>query len=251
MHVDEYLKRINCNDGLHVDLDTLIKLHESHVIHVPFENLDIQSNIQIVLEENHLFRKVVGHRRGGFCYELNYLFWSLLKHIGFDAWIISARIFDEGVEGPEFDHMAVIVDLHGVEWLVDVGFGDLFVRPLEIGGENVQFDGRHYFSITKTAGQSYVLSMAVNSAIPTMKYTFQNKPRKVEDFFPQCIWKQSSPNSYFVKNKVVTLATPNGRKTLFNAKFIEKNNGVRKEREVQNLREEEQLLKNEFGLVRT
>lgn len=38
---------------------------------VPFENLDIMNKIEIQLDKDYLWEKVVCRRRGGICYELN------------------------------------------------------------------------------------------------------------------------------------------------------------------------------------
>ena len=58
-------------------------------MNVPFENLDIQNKIKIDLDN--LFDKIVIRNRGGFCYELNGLFYKLLKQIGFAVRMVSAR----------------------------------------------------------------------------------------------------------------------------------------------------------------
>ena len=85
MNTKEYLNRINYLGKPQSDLNTLISLHEKHVYNIPFENLDVQHKTEIKLEKSHLFQKVIKDFRGGFCYELNYLFWILLNDLGFDA----------------------------------------------------------------------------------------------------------------------------------------------------------------------
>jgi N-hydroxyarylamine O-acetyltransferase len=46
-----------------------------------------------VLDTDALFDKIVRRRRGGFCYELNGLFAALLRELGFDATLKSAKVF--------------------------------------------------------------------------------------------------------------------------------------------------------------
>jgi N-hydroxyarylamine O-acetyltransferase len=107
---------------------------------VPFENLEIHFHGLFDLELSNIYENVVDNYRGGFYYELNYLFNSLLKAVGFSTKIISSRVFDsEGILGPEFDHMPIQVRVDR-DYIADVGFGDLFVPPLEIK-EGVQDDG--------------------------------------------------------------------------------------------------------------
>lgn len=248
MNTNAYLERICFNKFPCINLDTLIQLHECHVTHVPFENLDIHNDKNIKLEESHLFQKIVKNVRGGFCYEVNYLFQLLLTNIGFDSYIISAQIFDNDQLGPEFDHMALIIKLNNAFWLADVGFGDLFVKPLNINKKSIQFDGRNYFKIKALGKDSFLLLMSDNETDFEKKYKFDINKKKITQFHEQCSFKQSSSQSYFVKNKVVTRVTPKGRKTIFNSKYINKQNGVKKELIIKNLKHELQILKENFNI---
>jgi N-hydroxyarylamine O-acetyltransferase len=225
--VSQYLERIQYLGIPSLDYLTLERLHQQHIYHVPFENLDIYFKRAFDLETNNIFNKVVIHHRGGFCYELNSLFNILLCTLGFESRIISARIIDEeGQLGPEFDHMSIIVKLDK-EYLLDVGYGDLFVIPLEIK-EGVQHDGRNSFKIEQV-NANYLLSMSVDDNHFVPKYLFNYNQVSASDFTEICADKQTNSLSYFVKNTVCTKATSNGRVTLFNDKLIEKINGHKKE----------------------
>ncbi len=114
MNVDEYLKRIDYTGSLRVDAETLRNLQLAHLRNVPFENLSIHAGEPIVLNDEALFTKIVSNRRGGFCYELNGLFSWLLRTLGFDVCMLAAEVANrEGGFGPEFDHMALMVNLDG------------------------------------------------------------------------------------------------------------------------------------------
>ncbi len=249
MTTTKYLHRINYLESPSIDLSTLIKLHKCHVFKIPFENLDVQNKTGIKLEQNHLFKKVIENSRGGFCYELNYLFSILLMELGFNTKMISARIFDEGALGPEFDHMALIINLNEKNWLADVGFGDLFTKPLEIDIEDAQFDGRNYFKIESQGEGDFLLSMSKNGVDYEKKYLFKTDGKAIEDFSEQCAFKQYSDLSYFVKNKVVTIPTENGRKTIFNSKYIFKDHATKTEFNIITEKEERHILKKEFKVI--
>lgn len=249
MNTDAYLKRINFEGVPNVDLSTFKKLHENHLSHVPFENLDIQHKKEITLEQKHIFNKVVANRRGGFCYELNFLFQKLLVNLGFDVKIIEARIFNEDALGPEFDHLALIVSLNGTNWLADVGFGDLFVKPLLLDSNDKQFDGRNYYKIENVDKKTFMLLVSTNGTALEKKYIFQTDAKKIEQFAEQCQFKQQDPSSYFVQNKIVTVPIPNGRKTIFNEKYIVKTGSTKTEFIIVNEKDEIHILKKEFNIT--
>ena len=140
MNTEAYLDRINYRGSLAPNAETLRQLHLAHLLTVPFENLSIHYGEPIVLVEEVLFDKVVRRRRGGFCYELNGLFATLLHALGFNVVMLSAGVVNTAGEvSAEFDHMTLLVHLDQ-RWLADVGFGDLFREPLlmEPGSEQAQ-----------------------------------------------------------------------------------------------------------------
>jgi len=249
MKKKEYLSRIKFFGETRADLNTLNKLHRNHIFYIPFENLDIQNKQEIHLEESKLFNKVVKLKRGGFCYELNYLFLCLLIDLGFDAKMISAQIFDNDKLGPEFDHMAIIVSIENEYWLADVGFGDLFIKPLKIDQQTEQINGGNTYKISFLNGQSYLLSKSEYGTVFEKKYVFDTSEKKIEQFLPQCKLKQQSPDSYFVQNKVCTTAQKDGRKTIFNSKYIEKQNGNKTELLIETKEQEKNILEKEFGIT--
>src|SRR5574341_1574684 len=133
MNAAAYLERIAYSGSREPNLQTLQTLHRAHLLAVPFENLDIHLGRPIVLDQDKLFEKIVLERRGGFCYECNGLFGALLREMGFQVTLLSARvrISDGSGFGPEFDHLVLRVEL-GEPWLADVGYGGGFREPLRL-----------------------------------------------------------------------------------------------------------------------
>src|SRR5207248_7901536 len=126
---------------------SLRHIHRAHLLAVPFENLDIPLKRKIVCEEESFLRKIVERRRGGFCYQMNGAFAALLRALGFQVTLLSARVDrEDGSAGPEFDHLALKVDLEE-PWLADVGFGDSFVEPLRLQTGVEQPQGGRKFRI--------------------------------------------------------------------------------------------------------
>ncbi len=248
--LNRYLNRIGLKKLPSISLKGLQQLHQAHVFSIPFEDLDIQNKVPLKLNMDHLVEKVIERKRGGFCYELNYLFGLLLSEIGFEVRMISARVYDPNkVLGPKFDHLCLLVCLEGVRWLADVGFGDLFIHPIEVDKTGVQKDRFESFLIEPLGNDNYLLSMTNDDGEFEKKYEFNTTESMISDFEPQCSLKQVSPDSHFVKNKICTIATPTGRKTILNEKFIVRANGQKETLNITGSDQEIQLLKEHFGII--
>ena len=134
MHIEKYFKRLKYKGPAIASLELLEQLQQLHLLHIPFENLDIHWKIPIELDTNKIFDKIVNKKRGGFCYELNGLFHELLVTLGFETRMISARVYDRNTKefGREYDHLAIIVRIEENEWLADAGFGESSGQRVQI-----------------------------------------------------------------------------------------------------------------------
>lgn len=248
MIIQEYLNRINYVGRIKINRNTLYELHKHHVLSIPFEDLDIHWKIPIKLDVASIYDKVVLRNRGGFCYELNYLFNNFLKKIGFESQIISSRIYgDHENLGPEFDHMSIIVKLEE-NWLLDVGYGDLFIEPIKIKDNHYKKDWFKTYRLNKTGATTYLLSESRNGKEFKKRYEFDKRPRRIEEFYDQCEFKQYSKDSYFVKNRICTLPTNSGRITLVNNKLIKRTGELREEYEIKTASNYYRILKEEFKI---
>jgi N-hydroxyarylamine O-acetyltransferase len=248
MNAAAYLERIGYTGSTHNDSDTLRALHRAHMLTVPFENLDISLRRKIVCDEDSFVHKIVGKRRGGFCYELNGAFAALLRSLGFNVTPLSARVSrEDGSDGPEFDHMALQVD--GEEpWLADVGFGDSFLEPLRMNPGVKQLQDGRRFRIVDKRGLLGVEMAEVNGPWKR-QYSFSLMPRSLDEFAHMCEYQQTSPESSFTKKRICTRATPGGRITLADKKLIVTRNGKKEERLLESEDEWRTLLKDQFGVV--
>ncbi|NQX41704.1 N-hydroxyarylamine O-acetyltransferase [Pedobacter steynii] len=212
MDYSAYLKRINYEGDLNVSLDLLKKLQYLHLLHVPFENLDIHQGVEIKMEN--AFSKLVERGRGGFCYELNGAFFGLLTNIGFQVRLISGRVANkEQGFGEEFDHMAILAEIDGDCYLVDVGFGDFSAEPLKIMLNTLQHDRYGDFQMEMFDNTYLIVKKLVNDVL-IPEYIFTEIARIPDDFREMCIYHQKSENSSFTKKKICSIATENGRITV-------------------------------------
>jgi N-hydroxyarylamine O-acetyltransferase len=240
--VDRYLERIRYGGVRVPTFAVLAELHVAHLRSVPFENLSVRRGEAILLDEQWLFEKVVGRRRGGYCYELNGLLAALLEALGFQVQHLAGRV---GPTGIDFDHLALRVELEE-PWLADVGFGDSFLAPLRLDSREPQDGGEGRSYRLEEGGDGLVL---LRSGPAGWKRQFSFGPRgwPLEAFEAGNRYHQSSPDSHFTKNTVVSLATPGGRVTLSERRLITTEHGRRTERALDE-REVVETLRRVFGL---
>lgn len=227
MNTDKYLERINYRGKTSPDIENLKKIHRNHLYSIPFENLDIHNNRKIVLNAESVENKVISESRGGYCYELNGLFYLLLKDLGYNVRMISARVSNgSGGYGAEFDHLAIIVELDEL-WLADVGFGDSFIEPVCVSTDVARKNLNGWFKITDLKHENieefagYLkLSKSINNEIYSDEYIFTLIDREWKEFSRMNDYHQTSPESHFTKNPVCTIANENGRITLTDKKLI-------------------------------
>ena len=220
MNIEKYLQRINAPSVDTANLQQLTFLQRQHLLQVPFENLDIHLGKKIILDYEAIYKKVIVKRRGGFCYELNGLFYLLLKDIGYSVKRISARVRgDSGRIGAEGDHMAIIATLENKEWLVDVGFGKFSFLPLEIELEKEQSDGRNDYKISKYDETYHGVFVKEENGLWRLGYLFTFEHQETDFFNAMCDYQQTSPDSGFTKRRMITIPKPDGRVTLTNSKL--------------------------------
>lgn len=216
MDIKEYLVRIGIGEIRKPSLNFLTELQSQHLLSIPFEDLDIPDRDKIVLDFERIYNKIIPARRGGFCYELNGLFFWLLTQLGFNVDMLSARVFNHERNdlGPEFDHMTLLVQLEK-DYLVDVGFGDSFRIPMEYPNGEIRDVSGHYKIFS--AGENEFDLMRQENFEWKLQYKFNIIPRKFSDFENMCAFQQTFPDSIFRNRMICTIATAAGRITLSNS----------------------------------
>jgi N-hydroxyarylamine O-acetyltransferase len=248
--VDSYLRRIGSKGVHEPDGASLRALHRAHLLAVPFENLDIHLGRPIELSEQSLHRKIVGAGRGGFCYELNGLFAALLREVGFDVSMLSAGVMGvEGDFGPPFDHLTLeVADAAGSRWLVDVGFGEGFMEPVpfEVGREDGQDTGTYRIDVDD--GEYVLWRRTPGAEAFEAQYRFPPDGHALADFEAMCRYHQTSPESSFPRQRVCSLALPDGRVTLTDATLIVTHQRRRSEQPIEDDDAYRAALREQFGI---
>ncbi|RYP88891.1 arylamine N-acetyltransferase [Nocardioides guangzhouensis] len=239
-----YLDRIGATAPAAPDAAGLAVLQERHLRSVPFENLSIHLGEPIVLAEDALVEKVVGRRRGGFCYELNGAFGALLRHLGYDVSLLAARVHGGGALGPPYDHLALRVDLPEGPWITDVGFGRFAARPFRLDVRDDQPDPAGTVRVVD-AGHGDVDALLAGEP----QYRLDLRPRELDEFVATCWYHRTSPDSPFTQAVTCSLPTPTGRVTVTDRTLITTEDGRRNEREISTGDELLACYRDLFGIV--
>ncbi|MFB7505067.1 arylamine N-acetyltransferase family protein [Streptomyces broussonetiae] len=218
--VDAYLHRIGAAPPQRPTGQALRRLHLCHLRAVPFENLSIHLGEEIVLEEKRLLDKVIGARRGGFCYELNGTFGALLAALGYEVDLLAARVYGDGGRlGIPYDHLALRVrTVEGDTWLADVGFGAHSHFPLRYTERGEQPDPGGEFRIVAAGpdpagargggpAEAGDLDVVLGG---TPQYRLETRPRALGDFRAGAWWHSTSPLSHFTGSLVCSRITEDG-----------------------------------------
>ena len=249
MDLSAYLDRINYRGPLDCDAKTLRQLHLAHLRSVPFENLSIHASEPIVLNDDALFQKIVTRKRGGFCYELNGLFSTLLRRLRFKVERLSAQVANAtGEFSCDFDHMTLLVTLDE-PWLVDVGFGESFIEPLRVDERGPQLQAGRAYRIE--AADNYLVGLQLDDMENAWKpfYRFTLTPYDYPDFEELCCFHQTSPESHFTQNRICSMLTPSGRISLTDTRLIVTERDERSEQPIASPEQYERLLREHFGIV--
>jgi len=252
MNIHDYLSRIGFEGKLNVSVETLHALQLAHMKTVPFENLDISLGQKIRLDMDNLRDKIVTRKRGGFCYELNGLFAWLLKEIGFEVIYLNARDFHEedGTFGIDFDHLALMVKIpnESIRWLVDVGWGDSFTSPLDIDNANWQEQSLRAYCLEPFQNGYQLWQKGYDGKIVRQYYFNLTAHSFPFEYEAACVYHQTSPQSIFTKNQIISRATEDGRVSLDNDELIITKRGQQIRLPVHE-DERATLLKKYFGVV--
>jgi N-hydroxyarylamine O-acetyltransferase len=240
-----YLRRIECCAIDVPSAEALEQLHFQHIQSIPFENLDIHLGRPIELDVSQIFEKIIRQGRGGFCYELNSLFASLLYSLGFEVTAHAARVVTEGARWIAFGHICLSVKCE-TDWLVDVGFGNSFQRPLEITKGETQNDegGEH---LLERVEEGWLLSSRIDTDNLDPEYRFDLQPRHLDEFKERCHWTQTSTDSGFTHRTFVTRPIEGGRLTVLGLELRTYQNGAFTERTI-TPEERANIFVNQFGL---
>ncbi len=210
---EAYLNRIGL-DGVMPSTEAGFNvLHRAQTLGIPFENFDIQLGRDISLSPQTLFDKMVNHRRGGYCFELNSLFGMALDAFGFERRPLLARSQRRGAPTSR-THMLNLVRLDGRDWIADPGFGPIQIRepmPLELDRVDTQ-DGMKFRMID--GGRFGTMMQYHEDDVWKDWYSFDMEHVWPVDIEMGNYFTSTHPDVYFTQARIAVRTVPLGNVTL-------------------------------------
>ncbi|MCD8840967.1 arylamine N-acetyltransferase [Staphylococcus arlettae] len=206
---------INADLGTYseVNLTTLNHLIQQYVLHVPFENINVQNNQPIALDDESMLYKIIVEQRGGFCYEQNRLFRNFLAAKGFSVKMVAATIHTGDGWAMEGSHMSLIVTLPEGDFVADVGYADVPQQALPLSQSKIVEDVNGYFKIEWVDQMNYRF-LKYNGGAWVIQYQAATESQTLADFASGIEFNQYDAQSIFVRELIISKALTNGRVTM-------------------------------------
>ncbi len=197
------------------DAETLRMLHFRHVLTVPYENTDyITGQIKSTDFETQ-FNEIILGGRGGMCIDMNPLFGSLLKALGYQVRFFAASICGRREEDINFHVISAVEDCDGQTWWCDVANPfTRFAQPLPIRMNEELPAASSLFRFTEDDAGNLTLSekisddwrnlLTVWDTDITTEDTNRSKFNDVVNY----------PDNAICRKEVFSIVTPLGRRTL-------------------------------------
>ncbi|MCH0541927.1 arylamine N-acetyltransferase [Streptomyces sp. MUM 203J] len=250
------------------DAETLRAVHLAHALAISFENLDPLLGVAPGLGREELSAKLLGWRRGGYCYEHDTLFdWALEAAIGYPVTRPAARVVPgaERFTSRPRTQMDLLVHVPGeagaagtdTPYLVDVGFGAVttVLEPLPLVANREP----------EAAGRRHPLVRAPHDGPPELwvpetylvgkgewqaQYAFTVEPFGHQDFEVVNWFIATSPRSLFSRRLYAQRTAADHHLVLDDRRLSVTNaDGTATERELVDDAEARRVLSEDFGIT--
>ena len=249
MNIKAYLKRIGVSKAgkLNCSFDTLSLIHFAHVCAIPFENLDIHLGKKISIDTGDIYKKIVEKNRGGYCYEMNGLLYSILKEMGFEVNFLLARMMYGFNTIKHRSHQIILVKINGKSFIADAGYRNGLSFPIELKAGRIFRQLNEEFFLKKDKTFGYILKKKVSNNWVDI-YSFTLEGYLPIDFTALNFYNSTSPDSAFTQRIVCSIKTKKRSYRIIDRRFLKTENHETEETNISGSLHLKKLLKNYFGL---
>jgi N-hydroxyarylamine O-acetyltransferase len=251
VNLNAYFERIGFAGSIAPTIQTLELLHALHPAAIPFENLAPLGGDGVMLDQQSLERKLLIDKRGGFCFEHNFLFMRMLADLDYEVRPLAARVLWNNPEGAtgKPSHMLLLVDIKGQKYIADVGFGGLsLTTPLRLRAGTEQDTPHETFRLT--GGEpDWTLEVRIGEDWRAV-YTFTTDTVEEVELWDLSRDLAGNPASPFTNKLIVTLAPSGRRLKIVDRRYIIQPTGeAATERELTGIEDLRMVLSEDFDLA--
>ncbi len=216
---DKYLKLIGVEAAV-PSYELLCRLVKSHLTKVPFENISKllykKQGMNNIPDLSTFLEGIEKYNFGGTCYSNNYYLYLLLEHLGFDVKFCGADMKNPDV------HLISMVNIDGVEYIVDGGYAAPFLKPLQrdLSTEFVISNGNEKYIINPKDENGRTKVEQFCDGELKHWYTAKPQPRKIEEF-RNVIEDSYTDDATFMNALRITSFSENGTIALKNLTLTE------------------------------
>jgi N-hydroxyarylamine O-acetyltransferase len=248
--LDAYFARIGYAGPRTATLETLRALHALQPAAIPFEAIDVQLDRGVDIAPAAVDAKLIGARRGGYCFEQNGLLQRVLVALGFEVEALIARVVwmaaPDAPPRPR-SHMVLRVTIEGQPWLADVGFGGcVLTSPIRFDSTEAQPTGHEPYRLTPR-GRELRLSVDLGDRWAPL-YDLSLEPQIDADFEAANWFTSTHPSSHVRHRLGIGRTTPQARHNLLNNRLTIRRPDGSAERRSLDISELEQTLAETFTL---
>lgn len=245
-----YFQRIGYTGPHAPSIETLRAIHLRHTEAIAFENLNPLMGWPVQLDLESLQQKMVRDGRGGYCFEHNLLFQSVLESLGFCVRGLAARVLwntHEGIVSPR-THMLLRVDLDEQPYIVDVGFGGVTLTgPLRLSADLKQSTPHEPFRLVKY-GDEFIEQVQIRNAWISL-YRFDLSEQLLPDYEMANWYISTQPASRFVTGLIATRPASDRRYALRNNQLtVHHRNGTTEREVITSVAAVRETLEQTFGV---
>ena len=247
--IEAYLARINAPRP-ELTVEGLSALVRAHHLAIAFENYNTcELKIPVSIATEDIFDKVVRKGRGGYCFELNALFYSLLTALGFEAYPLICRVMRAGNAHPALLHRATMIVIDGKHYYADVGLGGPSPEgavPIE-DGVSVSAHGST-FRMDRLDHHQWLLShLEGGEWTPSIK--FSENPADPCDFVTPNYFCSENPQSGFALHRMINISLPDGYAVIADDTFTLCTGGEKTVKKITSRAQEDEILEKYFNIV--
>ncbi len=187
-----------------LSIDFLNTLIIKHLNTFTFSSINVLLKKDLSLNTQDIERRFL-NSDGGYCFEHNKLFYTLLNELGFEVKSYFARVLLNKNIDVGKTHRFNIVIIDNISYLVDVGFGAYSPSSaIKLSKNNTITSNKLSYNITKEQNHTYFLNLS-NADKNFILYSFDFMNYNEVDFELGHFYSHKHPNANFVKNLVLSL----------------------------------------------